>query len=121
MYEDVLQISGRSLYWRPLHQGVSGLAAVRKNTNEFRVFYIRNEVGTISRNSLQGEYTPEPPKALIQKYKRLGSLFYTIDYAELTDGSWKIIEAGDGQVSGLSDGQDAEFFYRTLHQAFGQD
>ena len=39
---------------------------------------------------------------------------YTIDFAELEDGSWKIIEAGDGSVSGLSDGQNYESFFRKL-------
>lgn len=82
--------------------------------NEWRVFYINNEVGTVSRNSLQGNYTPEPPKELLKKYKDLDSQFYTVDYAELEDGSWKIMETGDGGVSGLSEGQDAESFYRAL-------
>lgn len=30
----------------------------------------------------------------------MDSIYYTIDYAELSDGTWKILEAGDGQVSG---------------------
>lgn len=84
------------------------------NTNEYRVFYINNEPVTISRNSCQGIYTPMPPKELIDKYKDLQSPFYTMDYAELSDGTWKIIEAGDGQVSGLSDRQDYTAFFRAL-------
>jgi len=87
-------------------------------TNEFRVFYMNHEVGTVCRNSHQGDDTEEPPGELIEKYKRLGSPFYTIDLAELSDGTWRIVEAGDGGVSGLSDGQSAETFYRRLHQAF---
>ena len=86
--------------------------------NEFRVFYMGGRVSTVSRNSLQGEYTPTPPKALLEKYENLGSPFYTLDVAELEDGTWKILEAGDGQVSGLSDGQDAKAFYRSLYYAF---
>ena len=83
-------------------------------TNEYRVFYINGETATVSRNSGQGNYTPLPPKDLLMKYQHLSSPFYTIDYAQLTDNSWKIIETGDGQVSGLSDNQDIENFYRTL-------
>ncbi len=87
-------------------------------TNEYRVFYINGEVATISRNSGQGNYAPLPPQDLIEKYKNLGSPYYTIDYAELDDGSWRILEAGDGQVSGLSDDQDYYSYYRTLYHCF---
>ena len=38
-------------------------------TNEYRVFYMANEVGTVSRNSQQPSFTPEPPRNLIEKYK----------------------------------------------------
>ncbi len=84
-------------------------------TNEYRVFYIGGEVATVSRNSLQAQYTPEPPIELIEKYKGLPSRFYTLDFAEVADGSWRILEAGDGGVSGPSEGQDLETFYRTMY------
>ncbi len=87
--------------------------------NEYRVFYINGEVGTISRNSGQGIYSPLPPEELIEKYTGLDSPLYTIDYAELADGSWKILEAGDGQVSGLSYGQDGNAFFRALYHGTG--
>ena len=80
------------------------------------MFYINNEIASVSRNSLQDKYTPAPPRALIEKYRNLKSIFYTIDFAELEDGTWKIIEAGDGSVSGLSDKQDYLAFYRALYQ-----
>lgn len=84
------------------------------HTNEFRVFYAKNNVLSVCRNSGQGIYSEEPPAEMIKKYSSLGSPFYTVDYAQLEDGTWKVIEAGDGSVSGLSDGQDYEAFYRTL-------
>ena len=37
-------------------------------TNEFRVFYMNHVAATVSRNSNQGVYTPEPPMELIIKY-----------------------------------------------------
>lgn len=89
-----------------------------KRTNEYRVFYINHEIATVSRNSAQGIYTPLPPQELIDKYKNLNSNYYTVDYAELEDGTWKILEAGDGQVSGLSENQNYEQYFRTLHQCF---
>ena len=87
-------------------------------TNEFRVFYINHEIATVSRNSGQIQVTAEPPRELLEKYRNLPSVFYTVDLAELADGTWKIIEAGDGEVSGLSDGQDHEAFFRALYHCF---
>lgn len=85
-------------------------------TNEYRVFYINHEAATLSRNSNQGNFTPLPPQDLIEKYKNLNSPYYTVDYAELEDGTWKVLEAGDGSVSGLSPNQDYENYYRALYQ-----
>lgn len=84
-------------------------------TNEWRVFYVNHQPLTISRNSAQGSYAPEVPRDLIMKYANLDSIYYTVDYAELEDGSFKVIEAGDGSVSGLSEFQDAEQYYRALY------
>lgn len=87
-------------------------------TNEFRVFYINHEVATVSRNSGQTNITMNPPRELIEKYKGLPSIYYTVDYAELSDGTWRVIEAGDGSVSGLSENQDYEAYYRALFTCF---
>ena len=83
-------------------------------TNEYRVFYINHKIATISRNSGQVIATPLPPQQLLEKYQNLASSYYTIDYAELNDGTWKILEAGDGQVSGLSANQDYESYFKIL-------
>lgn len=88
--------------------------------NEYRVFYSCNEIITVSRNSGQQEYTPEPPKEIIAKYKNLPSCYYTVDYAEVADGTWKVIEAGDGSVSGLSENQNAEQYFRALYYAWNE-
>lgn len=86
-----------------------------KKSNEYRVFYVNNEIATVNRNSGQENCTQEPPKELLEKYKNLPSHYYTIDYAELTDGTWKVIEAGDGSVSGLPQNQNAEQYFRILY------
>ena len=86
-------------------------------TNEYRVFYFNQEIISICRNSLQGIFTAEPPMSLIEKYRHLNSVFYTLDFAELVDGTWIIIEAGDGSVSGLSEGQDYPAFFRRIFYA----
>ena len=88
-----------------------------ERTNEYRVFYANGEIVSISRNSGQENFTPEPPKELVEKYRNLPSIYYTIDFAELADGTWKIMEAGDGSVSGLSEFQDAEQYFRALYYA----
>lgn len=87
-------------------------------TNEFRVFYANHQIVSVNRNSNQPGYTLEPPAMLVEQYKELNSPYYTVDYAEIWDGSWKIIEAGDGGVSGLSPGQDMVAYFRALYRAF---
>lgn len=88
------------------------------NTNEYRVFYMNGKVCTVCKNSDQEETLPNPPIELINKYKDINSPYYTIDYAELEDGRWIIIEVGDGQVSGLPMLQDNETYYKILYDSF---
>ena len=85
-----------------------------ENTNEWRVFYLNGNVLSVSRNSGQKDFAAEVPKSLVAKYRNLPSPLYTVDYGELADGSWKILEVGDGQVSGLSDNQDTKAFFRGI-------
>ena len=82
------------------------------NVNEL---YVNHQIATVSRNSAQPMYAPEVPRELIEKYNDLPSNYYTVDYAELEDNTWKVIEAGDGSVSGLSEGQSPEHYYRALY------
>ena len=86
------------------------------HTNEYRVFYVNNKIATITRNSGQSINALLPPQQLLEKYSHLESGYYTVDYAELEDGSWKIIEAGDGQVSGLAEHQDYEQYFKVLYE-----
>lgn len=85
------------------------------HTNERRVFYLQGNILSVSRNSLQPDYAAGLPVGLAEKYALLPSPFYTVDYAEKEDGQWVIIEAGDGGVSGLSEGQDYGAFFRAVH------
>ncbi|WP_279086505.1 ATP-grasp domain-containing protein [Bacteroides acidifaciens] len=85
--------------------------------NEYRVFYANGKIISISKNSGQENFTQEPPIKLVEKYKNLPSIYYTVDFAELMDGTWKVIEAGDGSVSGLSEFQDAKQYFRALYHA----
>ena len=46
------------------------------------------------------------------------SPYYTIDFTEIDDGTWRIIEAGDSVGSGVSDNQDYEQYFRAVYQCF---
>ncbi|HFI0796038.1 TPA: ATP-grasp domain-containing protein [Streptococcus suis] len=85
-----------------------------ERTNEYRVFFYKNSILSISQNCHQPTPTLCPPEDLINRYRDLPSPFYTVDFAELEDGSWKILETGDGQVSGLSFNQDYFLFFKKL-------
>ena len=80
-------------------------------TNEYRAFYLNGELLTLSPNSNQKEGWPVVPMELVNAIPVLDSHFYTVDFAELENGSWTVIETGDGQVSGLSPNQYVFKFY----------
>jgi len=82
-------------------------------TNEYRAFILNGKQLSLSENSNQPAGTPVP-KDLAGCLPQLKSKFYTVDLAELTSGEWTVIETGDGQVSGLSPGQDVQGYYKVL-------
>ena len=86
------------------------------HTNEYRVFYYFNEPMILMKNSNQTDACCKPPIELINKCKMLDSPFFTLDFAQLEDDSWIIIESGDGQVSGITDSSQTETFYRMLKE-----
>lgn len=84
-------------------------------TNEWRQFvFLRGAQLGLCRNSCQPRTTPEPPESYLSTRNIAVVPFYTVDYAELTDGTWTIIEAGDGQVSGLAESDDPTRFYEAM-------
>lgn len=91
------------------------LKRYQDKTNEYRIFYMYGEVITVSKNSEQSDTCPCVPLEFIEKFKGLKSNFYTVDFAELEDGNWIVIETGDGQVSGLAQNQSVFEFYHRLH------
>ena len=89
------------------------------HTNEYRTFYFNEEPLITYGNSGQwnSDLPHNPPDAdLIDRYSIcMPSLFYTVDIAELSDHSWKIIETGDGGVSGISNPNVIKNFYTILY------
>lgn len=90
-------------------------------TNEWRNYCFANGISLVlNRNSNQLSNCPAPPGELLEVCNVFDSPFYTVDYAELEDGSWIIIETGDGQVSGLAASDNPIRFYETLRDALEQ-
>ena len=82
-------------------------------TNEYRLFILNGKRLSLSRNSNQQTGDPVPEQ-MISSLPVLKSRFYTVDFAECSNGDWIVIETGDGQVSGLSPGQDVRDYYEGL-------
>lgn len=80
--------------------------------NEWRVFVFNKKIATVEQNSNINIHTnkiSKPPDILIQKLVselNKASYFFTIDFAEKSDGTWMVVETGDGQVSGLAPNQN---------------
>ncbi|MDS0526599.1 ATP-grasp domain-containing protein [Clostridium sp. SHJSY1] len=82
-----------------------------ERTNEYRAFYLNGKLVTVSKNSSQPDKCPVVPIEFVEKFNCLDSNFYTVDFAELENGDWIVVETGDGQVSGLSPNQYIFKFY----------
>jgi hypothetical protein len=80
-------------------------------TNEYRAFYLNHQVLTVGRNSNQPASCPYVPDDLARSCSNLPSHYYTVDFGELEDGRFIILETGDGQVSGLSPNQFVFKYY----------
>ena len=90
-------------------------------TNEWRAFYLQGKLLNVCQNSNQHANTPAPPAGLVSSCGSLGSPYYTVDFAELRDGCWAVIETGDGQVSGLAAAQDPVIYYQVLADRMGEE
>lgn len=87
-----------------------------EHTNEYRAFFMNHQLLSLSPNSNQSDSCAFVPKNFVMKFANLQSNYYTVDFAELSDGSWTIIETGDGQVSGLSPNQFPFKYYDDIRR-----
>ena len=85
-------------------------------TNEYRAFYLKNKLLSLCLNSNQPEINNPVPVDFVNKYSCLPSNYYTVDFGELADGRWIVIETGDGQVSGLSPNQNVFKYYYNIRR-----
>jgi len=74
-------------------------------TNEWRIFCLNHDFLYHELNVESDKKLPNAPWHNVVEWhemaKTIDSNFFTIDVAEKEDGSWMILEIGDGQVSGL--------------------
>lgn len=94
------------------------LARCGGTTNEWRAFYLGGKLLNVCGNSNQPTNVAKPPEGLVLACSNLGSPYYTVDFAERADGTWIVVETGDGQVSGLAAAQDPVIYYQVLADAF---
>lgn len=85
-------------------------------TKEFRLFVKDGHIIDVLNYWDEGDYGAVEPNldfmdAVIPKIK---SNFFTMDIAQKKDGTWIIVELGDGQVSGLPDNASKQLFYKYL-------
>jgi hypothetical protein len=80
-------------------------------TNEFRLFVLKGKIISCSQNSELGFGDCPDTSFLKDIISNIDSNYFTIDIAEKEDGSWIILECGDGQVSGLSSEQSEYIYY----------
>ncbi|GEM31920.1 hypothetical protein NN3_29270 [Nocardia neocaledoniensis NBRC 108232] len=75
---------------------------------EARVWWLDNEPVLVGPHPDDPAACPAPDlSAVRQAVSALGCRFVTTDVARRADGSWRVIEVGDGQVSDLPSGVDA--------------
>lgn len=88
-------------------------------TQEFRRWFVDSACVLSSFYWDEGAYTiaGAPDDLFAAQARTIGSRFFTMDVAQRTDGSWIIVELGDGQVAGLPETADATAFYGALRNA----
>jgi len=85
-------------------------------TNEWRAFFLNHKLISLKLNSEQKINENQPDSGFLTEVANniVGSNFFTIDVAEMEVGSWKVLEAGDGQVSGLSPFDNELVYYSNI-------
>ena len=85
-------------------------------SEEYRMFFYKNELLCIFNYWEEGDYNIEKPKTeeFENIAKNIESNFFTMDIAKDKKGKYIIIELGDGQVAGISENQDKNIIYKNI-------
>jgi hypothetical protein len=86
---------------------------------EFRLFVLDRQIISSAPYWEEGEYGDDTERLLpIETFRhvaqKIQSRFFTMDVARKRDGTWSIVELGDGQVAGLPARADVQAFYQAL-------
>lgn len=86
-----------------------------KTTGEVRVWWVGGQPVMVSPHPDTPDSLPEVDLSFVQSaVESLGRPFVTTDLARRKDGAWRVIEASDGQVSGIPKGFDSTPLFRAL-------
>lgn len=89
--------------------------------NEHRLFVLDGKVFYQAPYWSEGDYSGAlPPKDILDPVigrLKAGSPFLSVDVAEKEDGSWMIVEIGDGGTSGVPEGGSFSGFYEAFKKA----
>ncbi|GHA28740.1 hypothetical protein GCM10010329_59950 [Streptomyces spiroverticillatus] len=89
---------------------------------EARVWWVDGEAVLVTAHPDTPGDAPEPDLAAVRPAVRaLGCRWVTTDLALREDGVWRVVEVGDGQVSGLPEGADPRALFEVLGAAVGPD
>jgi len=92
--------------------------SLRQDVGEARVWWINGEPVLTTAHPDTPDLRPVPVLDRIRPLVRtLGCGFVTTDLAQRADGSWRVIEVGDGQVSDLPAGTDPAALLEPLTSA----
>ncbi len=87
---------------------------------EYRTFFFGGKVVASAPywHELEYQDSPAPPQEFyLEIAGRMGNGFFTADTVLATDGSWHVIEVGDGQVSQIPERLSVASFYEWLRAA----
>lgn len=103
--------------------GLAGGVVVREYERfaadgEARVWWVDGEAVLVSAHPDTPDRLPAPGLGTVREaVARLGCRWVTTDLAMREDGEWRVVEVGDGQVSGLPEGTDAAALFTALARA----
>lgn len=88
---------------------------------EARVWWVDGDPVLVTAHPDTPAQVPEPGlDAVGEAVRGLGCRWVTTDVALREDGTWRVVEVGDGQVSGLPVGDDGERLFAALLDAAGR-
>jgi hypothetical protein len=87
---------------------------------EYRLFFINGHLLDAFNYWEEGDYAAEKPQLenFINVGEKIPSNFFTMDVAKKEDGSFIIMELGDGQVSGVPEAADKRKFFESIRKLY---